>query len=219
MFPFLDLPFDLRAKVYNSLNVQDRTRLNIALPKQYKKEMKPIKTEKRLGVLSNAIKKKRVTKLSRAMTDFLCTQVSKEDPTLQDISAILSIPPLVLTSNIITAESIAAASTREQFEHIIRNVPPELYDNVIAHPMFNSRSPQTVMADYYVLCNSVLFDYIATNQKTDIARFRSSIKFTVYSVDILRVILKHFTLTPEERDAMYVYAIENMYTDSAALLQ
>lgn len=80
----LDLPADLQEAVYKCLNVRDRARLNMALPKPMKMKANKV-ADRSLAILTKAIKKKRVSKLSRSIKDFLAT-IPKWDTTLEDIS-------------------------------------------------------------------------------------------------------------------------------------
>jgi hypothetical protein len=81
---FLDLPKDLQEKVFKCLDVHHRTRLNMVMPMSAKFTSNK-QHDRKLGVLTSAIRKGRVAKLSRVMQDFLRT-VPKWDPTLCEIS-------------------------------------------------------------------------------------------------------------------------------------
>jgi hypothetical protein len=81
---FLDLPKDLQEKVFKCLDVHHRTRLNMVMPMSAKFTSNK-QHDRKLSVLTSAIRKGRVAKLSRAMQDFLMT-VPKWDPTLCEIS-------------------------------------------------------------------------------------------------------------------------------------
>lgn len=84
---FLELPYELRECVFNALPVHDRARLNMAMPKSMKFKVDAGK-ERRLGVFSSAVRKRRVSKLSARAREFLST-VPCHDVTLCEMAAVL----------------------------------------------------------------------------------------------------------------------------------
>ena len=82
----LDFPIDVQEMIYKKLEVYDRVRLKIALPKQHTLKFNDPALERKLGILVTALKKKRVTHLSNKMKIFLVSSVKKDDPTLNTIT-------------------------------------------------------------------------------------------------------------------------------------
>lgn len=77
------LPVEIQEIIYNKLHVKDRVMLLAS--KKFDFKPKPKANEKKLGVLSKAIAKRKVTKLSEPITRFIGS-CSSSDPTIQEMS-------------------------------------------------------------------------------------------------------------------------------------
>lgn len=83
---FLNLPVEVQQTVFDSLDVKDRTKLNMALPKEGKMKHVSSEKEKKLGILYRAITKKTLTHLTPTIKGFLRT-CDVNDVTLKAIAA------------------------------------------------------------------------------------------------------------------------------------
>jgi len=83
---FLQLPKEIQCNIYDRLCADDRVRLNMALPRNEKirRTLKMTNDRNRkLGLVSYMLKKKRPEKLSAFMTKFILE--NKDDPTFQEV--------------------------------------------------------------------------------------------------------------------------------------
>jgi hypothetical protein len=85
----LELPFDVQQAVLKHLHVKDRAKLTMALPKDLRTRIGGCKnsaTERRLGLLSKAVAKKHVRKLTPAIERFLKLHCEGSDPTIKEMA-------------------------------------------------------------------------------------------------------------------------------------
>jgi hypothetical protein len=87
------LPVEIQQTIYDKLNVKDRTILEIALGKNKAIQTKPKYKEKKLCIIAKAIEKKKITKISRPIKDFLKT-CDPSDPTIIEITNVFPEVPM-----------------------------------------------------------------------------------------------------------------------------
>ena len=89
-FPFTELPYDLQKHVCGFLHVEDRARLRASLPRGVIRRILPHTpaVEKKLGILAKAVRKRRVSRLSGIMLDFLRAACCQSDPTVRELAAV-----------------------------------------------------------------------------------------------------------------------------------
>lgn len=124
---FLDLPPNVQQLIYNQLDVCDRAKLAIALQK-IENANKVIKykdktSEKKLGILSKSIVKKRVVKLSETMMEFLTKSVDPSDSTLGVIAESFPIVNTIINKTHVKsiAERITEGIVSKEFLDELRN--------------------------------------------------------------------------------------------------
>lgn len=157
-FNYMDLPIEIKEHVYNKLDVFDRAKLAMVLPKTEKARFRKYinRTDKLLGVLTRSIQKSRVNELSPMMREFLKKQCDHRDPTLEhlrqhfprEIGELMQKGEGANLSlyDIITNGTITEADIRERLtERIdiarewnlssaIYQATPEVFDVLMLHP-------------------------------------------------------------------------------------
>lgn len=218
---FLKLPLDIQDKIYKSLSVQDRVKLNMALPKENKSRYKCIKEEKKLGLISKVLKKRKVKKISNIIRIFL-SDIDETDPTLTELSEEYPIINNLNKKKIINLNNIDINTlTKDDIMPLLKKLTIEdfnkLLDNTYIKPILShSNEDELYLVKYernrflfeLILENHELFEYIAKNNLCDINCVRESLKFTLISKKNYELILKYFKITKEELEDMYDYVIE-----------
>lgn len=213
---FTDLPFDAQEKVRDALSAGERARLMMALPKPCASRLrKDPATEKKLGVLATAIRKKRLKRLTRDVREFLEGQdVDKRDPTLAEMA--VHIPEVV---DVIRArpQTLESATDRNAFLDMVARAAPEDATRVTGHPMYAERK-----TDVWFECmirNVPLLEAIAALDPVARAEIHDYVKknaeFCTHDLDSLRSLLRMVSLSREELENVYAYAVGNMYIECA----
>lgn len=208
---FCDLPKDIKEKIFDNLDIFDRTRLNMALPKHSKMCHKNRSSENKLGVVTKAIKKKYITKPSPQVRNFFST-IDHSDPTTLLINEI--IPSIVFKNKEIDHVSIE----KDQLKEIIKNADRATFEKMRANPLLGDIDIQKSLMQTCLIYNPALFDYIASNNLIDKEYARSHIKYYCTIDDCLNVIIKHFVLSDTEVKDMYTACILEMSTKCANIL-
>lgn len=213
---FTKLPIDIQEKIYNLLPVQSRTSLRIALPKRSSSYnyFKDKTCEKKLGILSKAIKKKKFKKLTPATKVFLMS-IDKEDPTLAELSNIL--PQIGTISANITPET-----GERELEYIIRTnkslSPEDLADQVMQNPEYLNTTSRPYLLYKCLLSNEDVFEAIAI-KSGDVTCVKQYLQYM--SVNMLKLAIKHIgdTITKDEYDSIYEKAVGELYIDTIEYLE
>ena len=85
---FSDLPKDVQELVWRKMEVKDRAKLSVVLPKGVKVNMTCCKApakEKQLSVLIDGIRKKKIQRLTPKMIEFVTTYGDSEDANVTEI--------------------------------------------------------------------------------------------------------------------------------------
>lgn len=215
---FLKLPLDIQDKIYKSLSVQDRVKLNMALPKESKTRYKSLNKEKQLGLITKVIKKRKIEKVSYKMKCFLA-EVESEDPTLKDISEILPIVKEINKKTVTNLDNIETL-TKEEIFSITNKLTIEQFDRLLKNPYMINIINYDIIGIYIyerqgflfnlLLDNHIIFDYIVEKNICDIECIRKSLKFAIISKKNYEFILKHFKLSKEELEEIFDYVVERL---------
>lgn len=209
---FCDLPRDLQEKIYNGLDVFDRTSLNIALPKTSQFSHKNKHLEKKLGVLVTAVKKGHVKKLSLNVKNFL-SSLCAQDSTIDIINE--HIP----NANLVRSKTDYSKIELEEFCALARGITAEHYEAALSNPIFCNPSFCKKAVEHTLLVNPGLFDYIVTKKPNLLHEdSKRHVRFFSTIPGSLAMMLKHFVYSREEIIDMYAYCIDNMSTDCAEIL-
>lgn len=213
----LSLPFDLQDKIYGMLSVKDRVRLNMCLPKQNRDRYKPLHEEKKLGVISIAIQKKRIKKLTPQMKAFLTQKVSRKDPTFAELVDVF--PELVpgQSSGQLTLEAVKDMD-HTQVMDVLKKARPSEYDIISTHRMFEDEFQRISILFHCLLYNHAMFRFLVSSGKMDVNMLRSSLIFTTHNVSNAKLVLEYMAASKEELEEMYVKAMGDMHIDVAEFL-
>ena len=188
MFP--NLPVELQERIRDSLDVCDRVRLMMALPKALSKTLRRNpQTEKTLGVLARAIRKKRLTGLTIKTRNFLGRKASRQDPTVALMAA--TIP-----------EVMQAAAA------------PEVLD----HRLFRQNNSSAVLQcmQYNAPLLAALVSMSMAVRQTVIDMFA----YMVYDLPRLKSIVSLLSPVPQALLLKaYTRAVGELYTESALYLE
>jgi len=150
------LPVEIQERIYSCLPARDRVRFHVAMPKDSRFKNKNPATERRLGLFTKSIKKRKINTLSEPMMQYLGT-IDRDDPTLDEIAEVFPdavekhrnsmIPKQsladVIKDKTVTVEHIRACLSedlsgklRDNFDlkFALYNCTPQVFEIVILHP-------------------------------------------------------------------------------------
>lgn len=165
---FLDFPKNVQEKIYESLHVNDRVRLNIVLPRNNKMNITTntnSSKDRKLGVLVKCLKNKKINQLSQPMMWFLKT-VNENDPTTKDIIELFpdtknifsskSYENELLTYKILHKTSLTDDDIDEitKFEckdiiDVLKRTSPEIFDKISKHPKGSEFMKTNIFCERY----------------------------------------------------------------------
>lgn len=241
---FTELPRGVQEKIFDSLHVKDRAKLNMALPKPLK-FTKTIKTskdvDKKLGVIANAFKKNRIKRVNGQLKSFLL-KINEDDPTIQDIvQQFPELKPLYKTktsSSII--EQIRENNIQDLDDITNEELNDEIYTTIVKHAnvatfqaLHDHKKTKAFIQlkcidtphfclDLIFYSNTNLLEYMLSHEPYNMNKDKV-LKYIV-SMDLLKlllmsfnreVFLKYFDVSKDLLENVYVNFIEEMNIEAA----
>lgn len=209
---FAELPSDIQGHIRDSLNVYDRARLMVALPKSITKHLrkKDPKVERSLGILSKAIRKKRLRGLTHPIRLFLEGSVDMQDPTLSDM--VVFVPEVMHVTQ--KKATLQDATDIDTFLHSVATTEPKDVQNVLGHRFF-AENPQSVLFKCMQYNMALLEAIVPLCDATHIQYIKSRVKFMTYNMDSFRFLLRLVDLSRDELEEVYTYAVGEMCIEAA----
>lgn len=206
---FKGLPRDVQEHIAQKLNVRDRTMLNCVLPKS---ERFVKKYDRSLGIIHKAIVKKKVSKFTSVLRDFF-NKLPDDDATLNEIRNIL---PDMFSADVLEADR------KDYIFTIVKGCSIETYKQLrnddFYKDIFKDHS-KTLKDLLYTIAiwNHKLFEYILVNETLDMSVLEQDLPYMFYSIETIKIVLKHMSLSKQVIEKMYVRSVENMSLDTAEL--
>ena len=206
------LPADIQQMVYDRLHACDRAKLYIALPKQSRRDLRvqPSYKECALTVLSRAIQKHKVKRLSYAMLNFL-KDCDKDDPTCAPI--IEAFPEVAKTMKCKSILNHKPSSTF--YDKIFENSLTEADAKVITLDYFYAT--RYTVARFSLDTFKLLYQHSTAfcEYIKDISKYLSDVS-TAYNVDLVNELLENKEKYDITNDILTYYrrCVVNFYTVS-----
>lgn len=221
---FLTLPMDIQIYIYyNHLNVIDRARVYMALPKELRDAFTSPYEEKQWGTFFKAVIDNKVNTLSSTTRKLIELQW-QNDPTIKEAS--VNIPEIERIHKIhnLPIESL----TYDELMYIMNTLKPNDFKKIESHPVFTNAMVQGDIFGPSLLFYNIVYNCMATNpelvlhmsSKYDLSTMKHLLKYFTYSVDTLETLLQAFVdLNKNELDEIYAVCIDNLHIDSAELVR
>lgn len=206
---FREFPRDVQELIAYKLNVHDRTMLNCVLPKS---ERFVKSYDRSLGIIRKAVVKRKVTKFTTVLRDFF-NKLPNDDATLNEIRNIL---PDMFSADVLEADrkdyifTIVKGCSIETYKQL-RN--DDFYKDVFID---HSKSLKNLLYTI-AIWNHTLFEYILVNDTLDVSLLEQDLPYMFYSIETIKIVLKHMSLSKQVTEKMYVRSVENMCLDTAEL--
>lgn len=207
---FKEFPRDVQECIAYKLNVRDRTMLNCVLPNS---ERFVKGYDRSLGIIHKAIVKNKVKKISTILRDFFKT-LPYDDATLHEIRNIL---PYMFTADALEADR------KDYIFTIVKSCNIETYKQLrtddFYKDVFTDQSKSLKDLLYIIaVWNHTLLEYIFINDTLDMSVLEQDLPYMFHSIDTMKIVLKHLSLSKQVIEKMYVRSVENMGIDTAELL-
>lgn len=227
-----NLPTEIQEIIYKKLHVRDRIRLLSVIPNDTRNKMKTFckYKEKRLGVLSKAIEKKKVKKISFQIMEFI-KSCEANDPTLKAISEVFpEIGTIEQTKKSIFQKIQDGTLSDEdyvdpkEYEYIIYKCPPSIWtilwnkENVKEWmTRYNGRS---FLFNLFNYGNKALIEFLKNDDNypwpwTETRDYILKNPNIMLRKNVREILLEYFTFSKAELTSIWEYAISEMDIDSS----
>lgn len=217
---FVDLPNVLQDKIYNYLPVCDKARFRMAMPKPMGNNFKLASyKDKGLGMLSKAIKKKKIVEISDKVKHFLKESVSEFDPTIEEMQS--HIPSIKECFNKIHV----AMHSNMTYPDICRTISScgtdtNVFNQLRAHPSMSYDSDGSSLMSILLNYNTPLFKVVLKERLIDVNACKMNIARSV-AIDrsFIQIIFEVVSYSLEEMSEMQLFCLNNCYFRSAELIE
>ena len=244
------IPIELQEQIYHLLHVNDRAKLLMALPKDTVQKVKSKNAkyiEKKLGIITRALKTKKLDKLTPTLHDFFC-RCNQNDITFNDI--IQDYPELKLkttnttkTTKTLAEKIIDGTVVIEDFTHIDENsypsnwdlksaiykCSPRVFDIALAHEptrKYFDDNKKSLFFNILVNCsNEPLINHVIANWSQDFASyiqtevFDDLYRLTEGNTNQLALVLKHTNFSRGQLDSLWLMYLGKANVDCVCLIE